>query len=89
MENYDFDPLPVPPCSQHLVTTLKRRLVEAIETGKASDAKTFLDIIERLAQMDWLDTTTPQERCEQQQLADEQTLREIDERIFASLDNDA
>jgi hypothetical protein len=52
----------VPDNSKALVAILKTRLFEAVELGKASDAKTFLDVIERLAKMSWLDETTPQER---------------------------
>lgn len=62
MINDDLEPPPVPLSSNALVATLKRRLQEAIETGKASDAKIFVDIIERLAKMAWLDDLNPQER---------------------------
>ena len=58
-----FEPPPIPLNSKALVATLKRRLHEAIETGKPQDAKIFVDIIERLAKMAWLDDTTPEERA--------------------------
>lgn len=57
-----FEPPPIPLCSQALVATVKRRLQEAVESGKASDAKILVDIIERLAKMAWLDDLSPQER---------------------------
>jgi hypothetical protein len=59
-----FEPPAIPLCSKTLVATLKRRLREAIDTGKASEAKLFLDIIDRLAKMDWLDDASPQERMD-------------------------
>jgi hypothetical protein len=59
-----FEPPPIPLCSKALVVTLKRRLHEAVEAGKASDAKIFVDIIERIARMAWLDDLSPQQRLE-------------------------
>jgi hypothetical protein len=69
-----FEPPPVPLCSKTLVATLKQRLYEAINDGKASEAKTFLDIIERLAKMAWLDELSAEERDE---ALNEQAARKI------------
>jgi SOS response regulatory protein OraA/RecX len=78
-----FEPAPVPLNSRALVNTLKRRLLEAIETGKASDAKIFLDVIERLAKMDWLDDRTPQERFRQDRAERERAFIEVDKKLAA------
>jgi SOS response regulatory protein OraA/RecX len=45
------------------------RLTQATIDGKAAEAKTYLDIIDRLAKMAWLDDLGPQERAAQR-LAD-------------------
>jgi hypothetical protein len=62
----DFEPPPVPINSRALVGILKRRLTEAIEAGKANDAKIFVDIIERLSRMRWLDDATPAQRAQEE-----------------------
>jgi hypothetical protein len=61
----DFKPPAVPLCSQGLVSMLKLRLTMAIVDAKPSDAKTYLDIIDRLSKMAWLDDMTPKERAQQ------------------------
>jgi hypothetical protein len=81
----DFEPPMVPLCSQALVRTLKTRLIETIETGKATEAKAFLDIIDRLARMNWLDEATDEERFERDQRETEAIRREIDAKILALL----
>lgn len=81
MTDDPFDLLSVPLSSKALVATLKRRLHEAIETGKPSDAKVFVDIIERLAKMAWLDELTNQERFEASQLATARALADVDMRL--------
>jgi hypothetical protein len=81
MMDDDLEPPPVPLCSKALVATLKRRLHDAIETGKAGDAKIFVDIIERLAKMDWLDDLTPQERFEANQAQTARALADVDLRL--------
>jgi hypothetical protein len=65
MSHEDYKPPPIPTCSQGLVSVAKLRLTKAIMDGKASEAKTFLDIIDRLAKMAWLDDLTPSERAQQ------------------------
>jgi hypothetical protein len=80
-----FEPPPVPLNSRALVAVLKHRLLEAIETGKASDAKTFVDIIERLAKMAWLDDATPDERHKADRAKRAQMLADIDVRLAAFL----
>jgi hypothetical protein len=76
-----YEPPPVPLCSKALVDTLKLRLQEAIETGKAGDAKIFVDIIERLARMDWLDDLTPQQRFEASRAETARALADVDVRL--------
>jgi hypothetical protein len=76
-----FEPLAVPLCSKVLVATLKRRLHEAIETGKPGDARIFVDIIDRLAKMAWLDDLTHQERFEANRLATAHALADVDFRL--------
>jgi SOS response regulatory protein OraA/RecX len=41
------------------------RLTKAIFDGKATKAKIYLDILDRLAKMAWLDDLSPQERAAQ------------------------
>ncbi len=79
MTDADFQPTKVPVCSQALVTRLKQRLAEAIESGKAVDAKAYLDIIERLAKLHWLDDETLEQRAK----------RERDESLLAQRTFDA
>jgi hypothetical protein len=81
MIDANFEPPPVPLNSRNLVATLKRRLMEAIETGKASDAKTYLDIIERLAKMAWLDDATPSERAETIRAKRAKVMADVDIRL--------
>jgi hypothetical protein len=81
MTSTDFEPPEVPLNSRALVRTLKRRLLEAIETGKAADAKTYVDIIERLAKMAWLDDATPQERNAADQARNTKIMADVDIRL--------
>jgi hypothetical protein len=60
-------PPPVPACSQDLVALLKLQLTKAVIDGKANEAKIYLDVIERLSKMAWLDDLTLQERGAQRQ----------------------
>lgn len=76
-----FEPPEIPVNSRALVATLKRRLLVAIETGRASDAKIFVDIIERLARMAWLDDATPQERRDVQQIRRSRVMADVDIRL--------
>lgn len=76
MQDDDFEPQPVPLCSKALVSVLKVRLYHAILNGKASDAKTFLDIIDRLARLNWLDELDVRER---QALNTRQSAQEAEE----------
>lgn len=85
MTHDPIEPIPVPLCSKALVATLKRRLHDAIETGKPSEAKLFVDIIERLAKMAWLDDLTPQDRFEANRLATARTLAQVDLRLACFL----
>jgi hypothetical protein len=55
-------PPPIPDCSKDLVALLKLQLTKAVIDGKANEAKTYLDVIERLAKLDWLDTLSPLQR---------------------------
>jgi hypothetical protein len=81
MTDANFEPPPVPLNSKVLVATLKRRLIDAIETGKASDAKTYVDIIERLAKMAWLDDATPSERAEANRAKRAKVMADVDIRL--------
>jgi SOS response regulatory protein OraA/RecX len=85
MTDFEYQPPLVPASSNDLVVKLKERLIEAVESGKAGDAKIFLDVIDRLAKMNWLDDLSPQERGMQQCLESEETLRRIDAKILAML----
>ena len=76
-----FEPPEVPLNSRALVAILKRRLHEAIETGKASDAKIFVDIIERLAKMAWLDDTPTAEKEEAERLRKARVMADVNIRI--------
>ena len=76
-----FEPPEVPLNSRALVAILKRRLHEAIETGKASDAKIFVDIIERLAKMAWLDDTPSAEKEEAERLRKARVMADVETRI--------
>jgi hypothetical protein len=76
-----FEPPPVPVNSRVLVSTLKRRLIEAIETGKPSDAKTYVDIIDRLARMAWLDDASPAERMEANRVKRAKVMADVDIRL--------
>ena len=64
-----------------MVATLKRRFHEALESGKASDAKAYLDIIDRLAKMAWLDDTTPRERLRAKYVRRRRIMAEVDRRL--------
>lgn len=81
MTNPDFEPPPMPLNSKVLVATLKRRLIEAIETGKASDAKTYIDVIERLARMAWLDDASPAQRMEANRAKRAKVMADVDIRL--------
>jgi hypothetical protein len=63
----DPAPPPIPSSSQALVGVLKLQLTKAVMDGKASEAKTYLDVIERLSKLAWLDDLTPKERGMQRQ----------------------
>ncbi|MEN9873878.1 MAG: hypothetical protein RL186_775 [Pseudomonadota bacterium] len=82
-----FEPIPVPLSSKALVDTLKRRLIEADETGRATYAKTFLDVIERLAKMDWLDELTPAERFARDREHRTRILADLDARLVKLVEN--
>ena len=81
MSDHSFEPPPIPLNSKILVATLKRRLQEAIETGKASDAKVFLDTYERLAKMDWLDEISPQDRRKINAVKRQRLMADVDQRL--------
>jgi SOS response regulatory protein OraA/RecX len=85
MTDFEYQPPLVPTSSKDLVVKLKERLTEAVESGKAGEAKIFLDVIERLAKLNWLDDLSPQERGMQQHIESEETLRRIDAKILAML----
>jgi hypothetical protein len=80
-----FEPPPVPLCSRALVATLKRRLHEAIGTGKASDAKIFVDIIERLAKMAWLDDLSPRQRHDLELAKSARAIAAVDAQLLGFL----
>jgi hypothetical protein len=65
MSQLENKPQPVPDNSRDLVRILKLRLTTAIIDGKASDAKTYVDVLERISKLAWLDDLTPVERSEQ------------------------
>jgi hypothetical protein len=81
MTDPHFEPPPIPLNSKALVATLKRRLVEAIEGGKASEAKIYVDIVERLAKMAWLDDVTPSERAEANRAKRAKVMADVDIRL--------
>jgi hypothetical protein len=89
MTSDDFEPLPVPLCSADLVAILKLRLHEAITDGKASDAKTFLDIIERLARLNWLDDMGPAERHAAFSAQRAQDAHDLHQRLFDFVANES
>jgi hypothetical protein len=65
MPHEDCKPPPIPTFSKGLVAVLKLRLTKAIMDAKASDAKVYFDIIDRLAKMTWLDNLNPQARAQE------------------------
>ncbi len=81
MSDDHFEPDLIPINSQVLVATLKRRLQEAIDTGKASDAKAFVDIIDRLANMAWLDETTSEEKLKLDSAQRQRVMADVDVRL--------
>lgn len=85
MTQHIFEPVTVPLNSQALVATLKCRLTEAVETGKASEARIFVDIIDRLAKMAWLDDITPAERLEVQRANQAYVMADVDRRLIQLL----
>jgi hypothetical protein len=85
MNNDILEPPPVPENSKALIAILKRRLHEAIETGKASDAKIFVDIIERLAKMAWLDDLTPRQRYDAELISSARAIAKVDAELMEFL----
>lgn len=83
MQDDHFQPPPVPLCSKALVAVLKARIYEAIVHGKASDAKLFLDIIDRLARLNWLDEMEPAARAAQNLAEDAQDRADLHAKLYA------
>jgi hypothetical protein len=81
MENDTFEPIPVPLSTRALVANLKAQLIEAVELGTIHDAKHVLDIIDRLARMDWLDEATVLERLKNEQERRKLLLVDLDARL--------
>jgi SOS response regulatory protein OraA/RecX len=88
MQSDDLQPPPVPPCSTELVATLKLRLYEAIASGKPADAKTLLDIIERLAKLQWLDDLDTTARMAANKAHRDQLERALHEKLQAFVDSE-
>ena len=82
MQKDDLISRPIPMYRHVLIETLKLGLRDAIEGGKVSDAKIYLDVIERLATMDWLDGVTPEQRRASDKLEEATMLRKIDQHIL-------
>jgi hypothetical protein len=81
MSFQDAPPPPVPDNSRTLVQVLKLQLTKAIMDGKASEAKAYLDVIDRLSKLAWLDDLSPEARNAQRQIERAQASDKLNEYI--------